>query len=181
MFAKPETKPVFQSSSDSTVHFTLDGVMIEAHLGQSLLTAMLPYVKVPNLCGNDYEGFKKPCQDCSLCLVEDFNSGKLIKACAVTCQEGLTIKSFSPTIRRARLVALKALVKKHSGHCLSCDWSGQCRLQNLCAEMGLAIVSAPNPTPLLTLIPAAPDNHSHKIHPSPRPAQLTLTKVQSVA
>jgi hypothetical protein len=65
---------------------------------------------------------------------------------------GLSVKTFSPAIRRARLLALKELANKHPGHCVVCERNGVCRLQALCAELGLAVLVRPNPDPVLTLV-----------------------------
>jgi hypothetical protein len=80
----------------------------------------------------------------------------LALACSTVVSEGLAVKSFSPGIRRARLLALKNLAKRHPSKCLVCDRSGRCRLQTLCADLGLALVTRPNPEPVLTLVAPSP-------------------------
>ncbi|MDR1677960.1 MAG: hypothetical protein LBS44_06165, partial [Deltaproteobacteria bacterium] len=56
-------------------------------------------------------------------------------------------------VRRSRALALQKLVKKHNSNCLICERSGQCRLQKICADQGLALMSQPRPNPEFTLIP----------------------------
>ncbi|MDR2443573.1 MAG: (2Fe-2S)-binding protein [Deltaproteobacteria bacterium] len=140
--------------SPAIIHFTLDNQECQGATGQSVFEALKPYYRLPNLCGEKIEGLGYPCASCGLSVVELEDSGELVRACETPLEAGLKIKSFSPNIRRARLMALKRLVQKHPGKCLLCEKSGQCRLQTLCADLGLALTSLPNPDPVLTLVPA---------------------------
>jgi NADH dehydrogenase/NADH:ubiquinone oxidoreductase subunit G len=147
-----EGKPGAPIMDAARIKIEVDGESLEAAAGQTLLEALRGKVKLPSLCGERLEGLSYPCPSCGLPAVEITGTARVVLACRLMAANGLSVKTFSPAIRRARLLALKELVNKHPGHCNVCQRNGLCRLQTLCADLGLAVAVRPNPDPVLTLV-----------------------------
>ncbi|MDR2301360.1 MAG: (2Fe-2S)-binding protein, partial [Deltaproteobacteria bacterium] len=138
------------------IFFTLNGQRSQGHLGQTLLEAIRPYNKIPALCGEIIPGLGGPCSACGLSVVEIKGRDELVQACSTPLEDGLEVMTFSSSVRRSRVLALKELAKRHQANCLFCDRSGSCSLQSICAEQGLALLSQPRPKPDFTLLAAKP-------------------------
>ena len=151
------------------VSFTLNGQNIQGLNGQTLLEAINPHCELPSLCGEKIPDLMTPrpfnavkaagdtetaCSSCGLCVVEIEGRAELVQACRASLEEGLNVKTFSRAVRRSRLMALKSLASRHKSNCVFCERSGSCRLQKICADQGLALLSQPRPNPEFSLIPA---------------------------
>ncbi|MDR0622142.1 MAG: (2Fe-2S)-binding protein [Deltaproteobacteria bacterium] len=135
--------------------FTLNGQPAQGWAGQTLLEAITPSHKIPCLCGDDIPGLRLPCPGCGLSVVEILGQSDLVPACSTPLEGGMTVMTFSRPVRRARLLALRELAKRHEGNCLTCERAGRCQLQSICADQGLALLSQPRPNPEFTLVPAS--------------------------
>jgi predicted molibdopterin-dependent oxidoreductase YjgC len=128
------------------VEFILNGLRATAYAGQSIFEAVSPYLNLPCLCG---DSVLKPGQRCGLCLVEVSGMPGLVHACQTPLKAGMEIVTFSGEVRRARLINLKQIAQNHVGDCLTCQSSGNCRLQKICQELHLASAFLPkNPIDL---------------------------------
>ncbi|MDR2302793.1 MAG: (2Fe-2S)-binding protein [Deltaproteobacteria bacterium] len=136
------------------IFFTLNGQRTQGRFGQTLLEAIRPHNKIPALCGEMIPGLGGPCSACGLSVVEISGREELVQACATPLEEGLEVMTFSGSVRRSRVLALKELAKRHQGNCLVCERSGSCQLQTICADQGLALLSQPRPNPEFTLLAA---------------------------
>jgi len=69
---------------------------------------------IPSLC---HEEGLAPAGACSVCVVEDVNTGRLLRACAAPVAEGLAIATDSPRVLRARKGVLELTLSNHTGDC----------------------------------------------------------------
>jgi hypothetical protein len=157
--------------------FRLNGLAVFGLAGQTILEAAAPHCLIPTLCGDQV---LPPDQDCGLCVVEAPALGGLVRACSTPVGAGLEILTFSPAVRRARLEALRHIVRGHGVRCLTCPSSSRCRLQALCRDLHLASLGPaaawpaprPEPRPELTLVGNGP---ARWMRPG-APARLALVR-----
>lgn len=109
---------------------TIDGQRVEAEKGETILdVCKRNNIHIPTLCHDER---LNPTGSCRLCLVEI--KGKLDTSCTVQVREGMEIKTRSEKVVNGRRVVLDLLFSNHPDDCLTCDKSGQCKLQDYCYE-----------------------------------------------
>jgi predicted molibdopterin-dependent oxidoreductase YjgC len=167
--AKYEPEP---RQENVPMFFWLNGQKVQGNAGQTLMEAISPHCALPGLCGESIPDLDGPCLRCGLCVIEVDGQEKLAHACTTPLEEGMEIRTFSRAVRRARTLALMDLANRHKGNCLLCDRSGHCRLQQICADQGLALLSQPRPNPEFTLVPA--NGQPEEIEAGRRLADLSL-------
>ncbi|MDR1913488.1 MAG: FAD-dependent oxidoreductase [Clostridiales bacterium] len=99
------------------ISFFIDDKPITCEPKKTILQAAMENgIFIPNLC---YDKRLKPHGACGLCVVENTNSPRLIRACGMEAAEGMNIKTDSPRIRNARKTALELLLSDHRGDCVA--------------------------------------------------------------
>src|SRR6202051_4461610 len=73
-------------------------------------------VEVPQVCYHPQLG---PIQTCDTCLVE--TNGQLVRACATTVTDGLSVSTVSPKAHAARQEAFDRILSNHMLYCTVCD------------------------------------------------------------
>jgi len=116
----------------------IDGREIPFQEGQTVLQAALAAgLDIPHLC---YHPEQEAIGSCRLCLVEV--QGRKLSACTLPAADGQAIASESLRPLRARLVAM--LLEQGRHVCLSCEKTGDCRLQETAAALGApALATSP--------------------------------------
>ncbi|MDR1935135.1 MAG: [FeFe] hydrogenase, group A, partial [Candidatus Accumulibacter sp.] len=118
------------------VKLTIDNTAITAREDDTLLTAAQSAgIEIPTLC---YLKGLNEIGACRVCVVEVAGQDRLAAACNTPVEEGLTILTNSPRVRRARKVNVNLLLSRHDCQCLTCLRSGNCALQNLASALGIA-------------------------------------------
>ena len=74
---------------------------------------------------------------CRMCMVEVKGARSLAAACVYPVNEGMEIFTNSPKVQESRKMTLELLLSVHERKCLTCERSGNCELQKLCADMGI--------------------------------------------
>lgn len=115
-------------------HMLIDGASCEFSTERNVLEiARKNNIDIPNLCYCEnlsiYGG-------CRLCLVENERGG-VEAACSMTPKDGMVIKTYSEKLITHRRMILKMLLSKHRTDCISCDKSGQCKLQEYTHRYGI--------------------------------------------
>jgi formate dehydrogenase alpha subunit len=119
-----------------TVNITIDGKKIQAELGQTVLqAARTAGIHIPVLCEHPA---LPPEGACRICLVEIEKQRALQPACTFPVTEGLVADTRSPRVMAARKFTLELLVSDHPLDCMTCDATGNCLLQDLAYEYGVA-------------------------------------------
>ena len=119
----------------AVVNLTIDGRKVQAQAGQTILeAAQVAGISIPTLC---YHPALPPEGACRLCLVEIERQRALQPACTFPVGEGMVIHTRSPQVEAARKFSLELLISDHPLDCMTCEATGDCRLQDLAYEYGV--------------------------------------------
>ncbi len=124
------------------VNLRINGIPVSVPEGTTILEAAKSAgAEIPTLC------FLKDINEigaCRMCVVEIEGNDKLIAACNNLAEEGMSVLTDSPKVRRARKVNLRLILSEHNTDCTACVRNGNCSLQSLADKMGMTI----NPYPV---------------------------------
>ncbi|MEP7320854.1 MAG: 2Fe-2S iron-sulfur cluster-binding protein [Saprospiraceae bacterium] len=127
---------------------TIDGIEVEVPANTSILQAarMIGGPSVPPaMCY--YTSLKESGGKCRVCLVRIAQNSakdprpmpKLVASCSTPIQDGMVVENLiSPEVLEARKGIVEFLLLNHPLDCPICDQAGECDLQNLAYEHGLA-------------------------------------------
>lgn len=114
---------------------TIDGVQVVGTAGETLLeVARSNDIDIPTLCHLD--GLADVAS-CRLCVVELAPSGRLVPACTVTVEEGMTVTANSEKLHRYRQRIVEMLFLERNHVCAVCVANNGCELQRLAERFGL--------------------------------------------
>jgi predicted molibdopterin-dependent oxidoreductase YjgC len=114
------------------VNITVDGHKILAQAGQTVYEAAAAAgVEIPVLC---HHPALPPEGACRVCLIEIEKQRNLQPACTYPVTEGMVVNTRSPRVMEARKFALELIVSDHPLDCMTCEATGDCRLQDLAYE-----------------------------------------------
>ena len=137
----------------NTLTLMLDGRHVDFQSGQTILeVARSVGVFIPTLC--HLEGVS-PSETCRVCVVEVEGADRLLAACATPAEPGMMISTDSFKVQEARRQILEMLIDSGDHNCLTCESSGDCRLQDLAYRYGIKRGDAPFQ---IIGIPAETDN-----------------------
>jgi [NiFe] hydrogenase diaphorase moiety small subunit len=115
-------------ASDS---FNLDGHTLSFRAGETVMQAALAAgVNIPHLC---YRPELEPIGSCRVCLVEV--GGRKLSACTLQAEAGQDIASNTEALRALRRNIVKMLFQQGRHFCISCERTGDCRLQEAAVEL----------------------------------------------
>ncbi|MCZ3388445.1 MAG: NADH-quinone oxidoreductase subunit G [Actinomycetia bacterium] len=112
------------------VTVTIDGVETAVPKGTLIIRAAEQLgVAVPRFCDHP---LLDPVANCRMCLIEVEGMPKPQPACAVTCSDGMVVKTqmTSPVADEAQRSVMEFLLINHPLDCPICDKGGECPLQN---------------------------------------------------
>lgn len=127
---------------------TIDGIEIEVTEGTTILNAARQIggdVVPPAMCY--YTSLKETGGKCRVCLVKVAQTStkdprpmpKLVASCRTTVMDGMMVQNItSPEVLEARKGVVELLLINHPLDCPICDQAGECDLQNLAYEHGVA-------------------------------------------
>ena len=117
------------------IHLTINGKAVEVEEGSTILEAARKVnIDIPTLC------FLKDVNevgDCRMCVVEVEGRRGLATACIQKAEEGMVVKTNTPTVIEARRVVLDLILSNHDRECLTCTRNGNCELQTLAEKFGM--------------------------------------------
>ncbi len=117
------------------VSVTIDGNKIEVPEGISVLeAARLAGINIPNLC---YDKELTSPGACRLCVVAIEGARNLPASCVTEVREGMVINTSSEEVMEARKTVLELLLANHPADCMTCEKSGECRLQDYAYEYNI--------------------------------------------
>lgn len=118
------------------VNIKINGIDVSAPAGFTILEAAhLAGIRIPTLC------FLKEINEigaCRMCVVEVKGARNLVAACVHPINEGMEVLTNTPRLLESRRRTLQLLLSNHERSCLSCVRSGNCELQQMCKELGVA-------------------------------------------
>lgn len=114
---------------------TIDDVEIEVQDGITVLQACeFAGVEIPRFC---YHERLSVAGNCRMCLVEVApGPPKPAASCALPVGEGMTVKTNSPMVKKAREGVMEFLLINHPLDCPICDQGGECDLQDQAMAYG---------------------------------------------
>ena len=114
---------------------TIDGNEIEVEAGATVIQACEQAgVEVPRFC---YHDRLKIAGNCRMCLVEvSPGPPKPAASCALPVSEGMTVKTDTPMVKKAREGVMEFLLINHPLDCPICDQGGECDLQDQARNYG---------------------------------------------
>ncbi|MBN2510427.1 MAG: iron hydrogenase small subunit [Spirochaetales bacterium] len=119
----------------STVNIKINGIPAEVEAGSTILTAARKAgFKIPTLC---YHPDLPAWASCGICVVKIEGSPKMLRACAATVSEGMSVITQDPEIHEIRKTVLELILSTHPNDCLQCLRNGQCELQTMAADFGI--------------------------------------------
>jgi len=108
----------------------INGQVYHGEEGQTVLQlARLHDIFVPSLC---HEEGLAAAGACSICVVEDAKTGRLVRACATPVADGMAVLTDSPKVLHARKTVLELTLSNHTGDCkapcqLACPAQSDCQ------------------------------------------------------
>src|SRR6266478_1719601 len=95
----------------------VDGLVEEANVDERLIDVINRSAsKVPQVCYHPQLG---PIQTCDTCMVEV--DGSLVRACAITVSDGMSVITNSVAANDARREAFDRVLSNHLLYCTVCD------------------------------------------------------------
>ena len=114
----------------------INGIEVSAPKGSTILeAARIAGIKIPTLC------FLKEINEigaCRICVVEVKGARSLVASCVYPINEGMEVWTNTPKVLDSRRKTLQLILSNHDRKCLSCVRSGNCELQQLCKDLGVA-------------------------------------------
>ncbi len=113
---------------------TINEREIEVPDGLTVLQACeIAGVEIPRFC---YHERLSVAGNCRMCLVEMERAPKLIASCAMPVNDGMVIRTDTPTVEKARKGVMEFLLINHPLDCPICDQGGECDLQDQAMAYG---------------------------------------------
>jgi predicted molibdopterin-dependent oxidoreductase YjgC len=121
------------------VNLTIDGKAIQVEEGTTILkAAQANGIRIPYLC---YHPAIQAIGSCRICVVEvKPGPPRPSPACTTKVMEGMEVTTNSERIQNIRRELVKFMLVNHPLDCPWCDKGGECELQNLTHELGIADV-----------------------------------------
>jgi formate dehydrogenase major subunit len=91
-------------------------------------------IDIPTLCHDDR---LEPHAACRLCIVEIKGMKNLATSCSTKVADGMEVFTNTKRVREARKEILNLMISNHPMECLTCEKSGECKLQDYCEELGI--------------------------------------------
>ncbi|MFZ5639880.1 MAG: 2Fe-2S iron-sulfur cluster-binding protein [Bacillota bacterium] len=118
------------------VTLTIDGQKVSVPEGITVLEAAQQLgIFIPTFC---YEKDLTAPGACRICVVEIKGWRNLPPSCVTTVANGMVIHTESPAVVEARKTILELLVANHPLDCITCEKSGNCKLQDYAYYYGVS-------------------------------------------
>ncbi len=120
----------------SAIKLTIDGVEVEVQPGTTILEAARSVgADIPTFC---HDPELPPNGACRICVVEVEKAKALVASCVAPVAPGMVVHTESDRVVRARQDILRLLVANHPLVCITCEKTGECKLQDYCYRYGVA-------------------------------------------
>lgn len=111
------------------VSLVIDGKAYTGNENQSVLDVAIENgVFIPHLC---HDPRLEAYGGCRLCIVEIEGMRGMVTACTVKIKEGMKVVTNDELLRHHRVMILKFILANHPNECMTCNKSGDCKLQDL--------------------------------------------------
>ncbi len=131
------------------MHLTIDGRVVEAVPGQTVLdAARAAGIYIPALCYHPKTGKAGRCR---ACVVEVEGLRGLKESCALPVKDGMIVHTATPKVMEARRMIVDLLLAEGHHNCISCQANASCELQDMVYHLGIerpSFLIESEPTPL---------------------------------
>ena len=118
---------------NDTVQFTIDGRVVQARRGQTVLEAAASAgIWIPRLCWMEGVRPHGACRVCT-CLID----GRPQSTCTYPATAGIEVENDTPDLRDERRSVVEMLFAEGNHFCMFCERSGDCELQALAYRLGV--------------------------------------------
>ena len=118
------------------VHIKINGIPLSVKKDTTILEAARQAgIRIPSLC---YLKGINEIGACRMCIVEVKGARSLVASCVYPVSEGMEVQTNTQEIHDSRKKTLELILSTHRRECLSCIRSGNCELQKLCRDYGIA-------------------------------------------
>lgn len=112
------------------VKLRIDGIDVEASEDSTILEVAKGIgIDIPTFCHSENLAHFSGCR---ICVVEVEGSNRLLTACSTKVQDGMVVQTESEKVVKVRKDILELLWANHPEDCLTCNKSGECKLQEYC-------------------------------------------------
>jgi NADH-quinone oxidoreductase subunit G len=132
------TQQITEQSTDQ-ITVTIDGIETNVTKGTLIIRAAEQLgIAIPRFCDHP---LLEPAAACRMCLIEIDGQPKPQPACAVTCGDGMVVRTqlTSQVADEAQAGVMELLLINHPLDCPICDKGGECPLQNQAMTAGRAV------------------------------------------
>jgi predicted molibdopterin-dependent oxidoreductase YjgC len=120
----------------SEIKLQIDGIETTVEAGTTILQAAQNIgIDIPHLC---YMEGLSPTAGCRLCVVEVKGARALAASCVYPVAEGMEVFTNTDRVMTARRLAVELLLSDHPYDCMTCEKSGDCRLEKYAYELGIS-------------------------------------------
>ncbi|MGM0651265.1 MAG: molybdopterin-dependent oxidoreductase [Bacillota bacterium] len=120
----------------SAINLTINGTEIEVAPGTTILEAARQLgIDIPTFC---YDAELSPNGACRICLVEVEKARTLVASCVAPVAPGMVVHTESERVVSARKTVLTLMVANHPLDCITCQKTGECKLQDYCYRYGVS-------------------------------------------
>ena len=117
------------------VNITIDNHTIAVPSGTTIMEAAASiHIPIPKLC---YLKDINEIGACRVCVVEIEGQDHLVTSCKNVVEEGMTIYTNSPKVRRNRKHTVEMILSQHDAQCATCVRSGNCTLQTVANDLNI--------------------------------------------
>lgn len=117
------------------VNITIDNHTIAVPSGTTIMEAAASiHIPIPKLC---YLKDINEIGACRVCVVEIEGQDHLVTSCNNVVEEGMTIYTNSPKVRRNRKHTVEMILSQHDAQCATCVRSGNCPLQTVANDLNI--------------------------------------------
>lgn len=126
------------------IQLTINDISLTVPEGMSILDAARTInIDIPTLCYLNLHEMKlnNHIASCRVCLVDVEGRRNLAPSCSTPVQDGMVVKTDTPTAIQARRTMVELLLSDHPKSCLTCAKNLDCDLQALAADLGVRHIS----------------------------------------
>lgn len=117
------------------VNITIDNHTIAVPSGTTIMEAAASiHIPIPKLC---YLKDINEIGACRVCVVEIEGQDHLVTSCNNVVEEGMTIYTNSPKVRRNRKHTVEMILSQNDAQCATCVRSGNCTLQTVANDLNI--------------------------------------------
>jgi len=112
----------------STVTLTINGKEVTVPAGTTVLDAALGAgFFIPTFC---HDPANPGYGGCRICVVEIKGARNMPASCVTAAANGMVVETESPAVIEARRTILELMLANHPVDCMTCEKSGECKLQD---------------------------------------------------